>query len=352
MLHKATKLLKNLDLDCIFLLNPSWQYIDSNFIYFLQPEFEIFESSTLIITRKKAFLFAREMGERIKRKDIEIKKEKSIEEILKFLKRFRRIGINARFLPVRIRDKLALTGVQIVDISDELLELREIKEKSEIRKIEKASRIAEKALSKTVESIDFTKSSEIEIAAEIEYHAKRYGAYSLAFPTIVAFDENSSRVHHTTSKKRCSKNLVLIDFGVKYKHYCCDITRTFLLTRKKEIVEAYSLVLEAQEKSISKIKEGEIAENVDKLARDILERKYPGSFLHALGHMLGVDVHDGKGLAPSQKWMLKENMVLTVEPGVYFKNRFGIRIEDDVIVKKNKCKVITKFPKEIEKIIL
>ena len=347
------RLLEDYNLDAIVLINLEYPFVDPNFIYFTKPRSGIFEHSTLVITPEEKILFTSPLeANAAKQLGVNVRVTKRNEEVFKFLKKFSRIGINKKFLPVHIYEKLSSLGLQLVDVSEELEELREIKTSEEIEFIKQAIKISEKALDKVI-SLEIRKMTEKELAAELEYYMKKYGADGFAFDTIVAYDENAALPHYQTgSNDHYPKKLILIDFGAKYRHYCSDITRTFILEKDREIIEAYSTVLEAQKEAIEKVKEGEIAENIDKTAREIIERKYPGKFIHSLGHMFGIQIHEGKRLAPGQKWQLKSGMVFTIEPGVYLEGKFGIRIEDDILVKKDGKEVLTSFPKELDEVVL
>ena len=350
-LDKAFNLIRELNLDAIALYNGGLSSIDPNFIYFLGPTKSLLGGSYLIIEKNKAVILTSKLEkEAAKSLGLEVKVFEDF-PLKKYVKRFRRIGVNTRLMSYsKVKEFLDL-GILVVDVSSELEKLREKKSEEEIEAIRKAIEITEKAIKKVVDE-GFSDKFESDVYGELIYSMTREGA-RLAFDPIVAFDENAAYPHYkTASNNKKPEKLVLIDVGANYNNYCADITRTFLLKRDKEIVEAYETVLEAQLKAIEKMKAGAIAGDIDKVARDIIEAKYPGSFIHSLGHMFGILVHEGRGLRRGANYKLEENMVFTVEPGVYFVGKYGIRIEDDVRVLKDGVEVLTTLPKNLEEVIV
>jgi len=143
------------------------------------------------------------------------------------------------------------------------------------------------------------------------------------------------------------KGFLVVDFGVRYKGYCSDCTRTFYLYGKptKEERKLYELVLLAQETASMYAQPRVAAANLDLIARSILKDYYK-HFIHGTGHGVGVKIHQVPNLKPRGKFLLRENQVITIEPGLYFKKKFGIRIEDTIVV-KDKPKILTKISKEL-----
>ena len=178
----------------------------------------------------------------------------------------------------------------------------------------------------------------------------KLGAEETSFSSIVAFGENASMPHYSPGERKLRKNeFVLMDFGARYKRYCSDITRTVVYGKATdEMKEMYDVVLRAQTESMKLIKENVNGKDVDLAARKVIdESKFKGRFIHSLGHGVGMDVHDHPALASTYDFPLKENMVVTNEPGVYIPKVGGVRIEDDVIVKKDTCEVISTAPKDL-----
>ncbi|MEM1625699.1 MAG: Xaa-Pro peptidase family protein [Sulfolobaceae archaeon] len=243
-----------------------------------------------------------------------------------------------------------LKAYEIEDISKEIWKIRSIKTSDEIENIIKAGDITKKAMEKAMEAYySSEKLSEKELAGIIDYYMKKYGAEDYAFPSIVAFGKNSAEPHHVPSDVKLSENdIMLIDIGAKYSGYCFDSTRTLIgKVKDQEIKKVYEAVLEAQLTSIDNVHDGVLASELDTLSRKILD-KYDLSrnFIHSLGHGVGIEIHEFPTLSQLSKDVrLEKNMVITIEPGVYFKDKYGIRIEDTIIVTSDKAKVIETLPK-------
>lgn len=215
-----------------------------------------------------------------------------------------------------------------LSVSNVMEEMRKTKTKEEITKIKNSIGIAENAIGE----IDFT-STEKYAAATLEFDMTINGSIKPAFDTIVASGKRSSSPHSLTSMNRVETPIV-VDWGAKYDHYCSDITRTFIDSERQE--EIWNIVLEAQSAAIKSIAPGvEIAE-VDKAARDVItEYGYGEYFIHSTGHGFGLDIHEDPNISSRSEGVLEENMVITAEPGIYIPGEFGVRIEDDILVKKN-----------------
>lgn len=167
----------------------------------------------------------------------------------------------------------------------------------------------------------------------------------LAFNPIVAAKGNHNDIHHKPTDTKLSNGFLIVDFAVKYKGLCSDMTRTFYIGKpSKEDIELYNLVLLAQETSLMHAVPGNYCADVDLIARTIL-LKYFSHFRHSLGHGVGRRIHQKPTLKPRSRYILKEGEVITIEPGLYFNDR-GIRIEDTIIVKENP-EVLTRFTKKL-----
>ncbi|MDO5089439.1 MAG: aminopeptidase P family protein [Leptotrichiaceae bacterium] len=239
---------------------------------------------------------------------------------------------------------------ELVPIGDKLLLERMVKSDEEIALIKKAVEISDIAFSEVLKIIK-EGVSEKEIAAYIEYIQRKKGADDKSFETIVASGARSAMPHGVASDKKIKKEeFITMDFGAYYDGYVSDMTRTVyygnnITERHKEI---YNLVLEAQILGINTIKEGIMSDDVDKTVRNFLaEKGYGEYFGHGLGHGIGVEIHELPYLSGMSHIELKENMVVTSEPGLYFEGWGGVRIEDDVIVKKDGCEILNKSNKEL-----
>jgi Xaa-Pro aminopeptidase len=186
--------------------------------------------------------------------------------------------------------------------------------------------------------------TESAVAAELEYAARSAGAEGMSFETIVASGERSSLPHgRATSAKLPRQGFVTLDFGVVLGGYCSDMTRTLHLGKAtQEEFAVYDAVLEAQEAAVAAIAPGVSTGDVDEAARSVLRRaKLDKYFTHSTGHGVGLEIHEGPRVATEQKQILKRGMVITVEPGVYLPGKFGVRIEDMVLVTAAGAEVLT-----------
>lgn len=237
---------------------------------------------------------------------------------------------------------------ELRDIGTKIALLRSIKTPEELEKLAEAERIGDKAFSKILEIIK-PGMTELEIAAYLEFWMKQYGAEGLSFDTIAASGLNSAKPHAVPGRKIIEKgDFLTMDFGCMYEGYCSDMTRTIVVgkanAKQKEI---YQVVLEAQLAALDFIQAGKKGWEVDKVARDIIVKAgYGDNFGHGLGHSVGLFIHEEPRLSKKEETILVENMVVTVEPGIYIENFGGVRIEDMVVVTKDGCKNLTHSSKE------
>lgn len=227
-------------------------------------------------------------------------------------------------------------------ISDVIARERMIKTDDEIEKILKATDIAHKSLLELdVRDKQEKGALEWECAYELGYLMRKNGASVESFDTIFASGPVSS-LPHSTPRQHALETPVLVDYGCKFEGYCSDTTRTFLYTERQE--EISSIVLEAHDKAIDAVREGVKACEVDKVARDIItEYGYGENFIHSTGHSLGLDIHESPSVSLKDQTVLENNMIVTIEPGIYLEGEFGIRIEDMVLVDK-RGKLIGNLP--------
>ena len=243
----------------------------------------------------------------------------------------------------------SLKGVELTASDKIFTDLRTIKDSGELENIKTAARIADTAFSKIITLIK-PGMSEKEAATEIDYIMRKNGADESAFETIVAAGENSAVPHHKTSDRKLKNNeIVLLDFGARYKGYCSDMSRMVSLGKPKETeVQAYQLVLETQKEALEKIRVGMTGAAADNISRNFLKKaKHDKFFIHNLGHCLGLNIHESPGIGPAGFEKIEEGMVFSVEPGLYFPGKFGIRVEDIVAVINSKIENLTHSPKEL-----
>lgn len=226
---------------------------------------------------------------------------------------------------------------------------RMIKDAEELEKIEKAEAIGDAAFSHILDMIK-PGVTEAEIALELEFFMKKQGASKLSFDTIVASGANSSMPHAQVTGRRVENgDFITMDFGCVYQGYCSDMTRTVAAGNPtEEMKKVYRIVLDANRRAMEQIAEGKKCSDIDALARDyIREKGYGAYFGHGLGHGVGLDIHEEPRFSPKCQVETKENMAITVEPGIYLPGRFGVRIEDLVVVAKNGFKNLTHSEKEL-----
>ncbi|HMP08434.1 MAG TPA: M24 family metallopeptidase, partial [Lacipirellulaceae bacterium] len=197
--------------------------------------------------------------------------------------------------------------------------------------------------------------TEAEVAAELEYHARRFGGKGLSFEPIVGVGPRSALPHGRPTRKRIGEgDFTLIDWGVNEGLYMSDLTR-ILATAKisPKLRKLYEVVLRAQCAGIAAVRPGAVCEDVDAAARGVIaEAGYGKQFGHGLGHAVGLEIHEAPRFAAGQKTVLKPGMIMTVEPGIYFPEWGGIRIEDDVLVTRDGHEVLTSVPKELDECVV
>lgn len=249
------------------------------------------------------------------------------------------LGFEADILTYNQHNQLkeGLSTVSLVGLNDEVEKIRAIKDSEEISYIKEAAKIADSAFTHILSFIK-TGMTEIEVALELEFFMKRKGAKKLSFDTIMASGKNSSLPHAEPSNKKIEKgDFVTMDFGCVYNGYCSDMTRTIVMGKANDKQkEVYNTVLKAQLAALEILKAGLTGLEVDKVARDIIYNAgYEGYFGHGLGHSVGLEVHENPRLSVKGLTELKENMIVTVEPGIYIPDFGGVRIEDLVCVNTN-----------------
>ncbi len=295
-----------------------------NINYFLE---DYFPSFCVLVFEDKPYLYVGKLDKDLAENysNIEVKEFKSWKEIFKDAE-----GVEES-LPIRFLEHLNNYKI----ISKKIEELRLIKDKDEIKKIKKSANIVDKAI-KDIDTYD----NEINVCAKIEYNLKINNSLKPAFDTIVISDKKTS-LPHALPENRTIKNILLIDAGANYRGYCSDITRTYILDNDKEKIKIYNIVYEAKLLAEDNLREGVSTKDLERIVRNFFG-KYEKYFIHSLGHGVGLEVHEKPFFR--EDYILKENMVITIEPGLYFKNKFGVRIEDLYLIKKNGFKRLTSLP--------
>jgi len=318
----------------------------------------------ILITKKNAFFYADfryiEYAKKIVPKIFKvllINKEwkKDLPMLLKKM-HIKSLGIEENFLTLKQYNDLKKLSKKVkLKESKEIIEaVREIKTNKELTLIKRAQQINEKVLNNVKKHIK-KGVTEKDIEWLILEQTHKCGGDGPSFSPIVAFGDHCAIPHHqNTDRKLIKGDTVLIDMGVIYKKYCSDMTRTFFTVKPTKLQEkVYLTVLNAQKNAIKTIKSGLSHKKINNAAINIINKAgYLENFQHALGHGIGIDIHESPNLGAEKSIKLKENMVITIEPGIYLKNNFGVRIEDMVKITRNGYINLTKAPKELKNAIL
>lgn len=227
--------------------------------------------------------------------------------------------------------------------------LRCVKEPWELERIERAEEIGTLAFARILSDLK-PGVTELAVAAKLEYYMKELGADGISFDTIVASGANSAMPHAAPTEKRLEKgDLVTMDFGCRYKGYCSDMTRTVAIGKAdKEQRRLYGIVLDAQTAALETLESGKTGDQVDAAARAVIEDAgYGDCFGHGLGHSLGLFIHEEPRLSPRCKTVLRANVPMTAEPGIYLPGRYGVRIEDLTVIQDGGCRNLTNATKEL-----
>jgi Xaa-Pro aminopeptidase len=244
-------------------------------------------------------------------------------------------------------------------------ELRQIKDRSEVDAIRCAIDAAYKAFSdirNEISAVLATKSKthvtiiETEIRNDLEYLMRKHGASEKSFASIVCSGKRAAMAHGVPDNYDITKEqLLLIDWGAIVNGYMSDLTRVLIVKpQNSKLKKIYDIVLKAQTEAIKAIKPGKKCSEIDAIARNIIsDNGYAKNFGHGLGHSLGLEIHENPRFSPADNTILKSGMVITVEPGIYIKDWGGIRIEDDILVTKNGCEILSNHvPKNFDECIL
>ncbi len=345
------------ELDAIFIYNSTKPHVDMTFFYVTGLVVGEYEGCGAILypDYSAELMVSALESESAEKADIPMSSIKKKEERERWmedkLSELDIIGVNASELTYSGYKKIKeASEAEIIDISDEIAEARNIKDDKEIELISKACDLASEVAEDIVEFIE-PGVKEFELAAEISYMMKKKGATGDAFDIIAASGPNSAEPHYTAGERKVKEgDFLLFDFGALYKRYVSDITRTFVVGEIEEKQrKMYETVLEAQNVALDTIEAGVKGEKVHNAAAEVIDStEFQGKFIHGLGHSIGLSVHDGSGLSPSGDITLEPGMVFTVEPGIYLPGYGGVRIEDDILVKEDGYEMLTSADKELK----
>ncbi len=267
-----------------------------------------------------------------------------------------KLGIEAQTMTVALKEKLAelLKGVQIAGTSGTVEELRQIKDAQEVAATRRAVSLAERAFAALRPALR-SDQTERQVAAELEYQIRLLGGKGSAFEPIVAVGARAALPHARSTDKRLGDDgFLLIDWGANEGLYRSDLTRVLVRNRiPPKLERVYGVVFEAQQAAIDAVRPGATCEDVDAAARTVITKAGFGeNFGHGCGHGVGLDIHESPRLAPKQKQPLRAGMIITIEPGIYLPGQLGVRIEDDVLVTRGGCEVLTSVPKAWDEVFV
>lgn len=314
---------------------------------------------TLIVTKKRAYLLLDfryfEMAKKVVKNAEVLLYNNLYEKIREIFKKDSVLNVLVETSYVSIKqfkeyeEKLEeFNFKQISWLDDIILSFRSVKTEEEIEKIKKSQEVVDAAFAHILEYIK-KGLTEKQVAREIENFILD-NAHGVSFPTIVVSGKNTSFPHGKPSQKVLEDgDFVTMDFGAVLDGYCSDMTRTICVGSSNSFQkDLYKIVLSGQELALNKIKEGLVCSDVDLLVREYFkEFSYDEEFGHGLGHGVGLNIHEDPYLNRVCRTVLKENMVVTVEPGLYISSKMGLRIEDLVVVRKEGILNLTKSSKEL-----
>ena len=260
------------------------------------------------------------------------------------------LGYEEAYLTVaELREYEQYLNATLVPMHDKISGFRAVKEEWELDLMRKAQAIADQAFSEILGRIKVGM-TEKQLQAELIYCLYKNGGEGLSFDPIVVSGPNTSLPHGVAGDRVIQEgDFITLDFGVLYKGYCSDMTRTVAVAyATEEMKKVYDTVLQAQLAGIATTKAGVTGKAVDAAARQVIEDAGYGQYFgHGYGHSLGLEVHENPNCNPRGEETMLENMICSAEPGIYLPGKFGVRIEDVVIFKADGCENITKSPKNL-----
>jgi len=271
----------------------------------------------------------------------------------------KRAGFESEHLTVAawqsLSGQLAASSATLVPASGLVERLREVKDRCELAQIREAIHVAERGIG-VVRSSLRPSQTETEIRFLLEAAMRDFGGHGTAFEPIVGVGPTAALPHAHAASRRVSEHpVLLVDWGaVSSQGYRSDLTRVFITGKPTKYIEKiYNTVLSAQQAAIAAIRPGALCADVDRIARSLIADAGFGQFFgHGLGHGFGLEIHESLRMSPLSKQKFEPGMVITVEPGIYLPDKFGVRIEDDVLVTATGCEVLTSVPREFEQSIV
>jgi Xaa-Pro aminopeptidase len=277
--------------------------------------------------------------------------EESFTAFGSLLRRGSRVGIQSDCIAVdtfdRLRRKCAF--VKFVKLGDAVTQIAMVKQAPEIKAIQRAARTGDKAFAAFIASLK-PGMSEKQAVRLLETFCMEYGSEGPSFPTIVLFGSRSALPHGRSSRRRLKKgDWVLCDFGCRVSGFCSDMTRTAVMGRASQKQKRmYDIVYRAQRNARQAIRAGLQSRHIDMRAREVIEKAgYGDAFGHATGHGIGRRIHEKPRVGRHDRTILQENMIVTIEPGIYIERWGGVRIEDMMVVLRRGGRSLTHFPRKL-----
>ena len=318
-------------------------------------------AAILAISERRAILFTdgrytQQAREEVQAASVRIEKGKSAMASatgwLKGQRALKRVGVEPEHLTLAEKDTLAAAvpnRARLVKAPPVVERMRMVKDADEIRLIRDACSLGVRLFDHLRATIR-PGTTESDVAGQLEFRARKLGAEQMAFSSIIAAGERSALPHGRASRAKLPRRgFVVCDFGVILTGYCSDMTRTLSMGRvSPNARRIYEAVSEAQQAALHAVRPAATVGEVDFAARNLLRKnKLSKYFTHSTGHGLGLEIHEAPRLAEGQREVLQPGMVVTVEPGVYLPGKFGVRIEDTVVVTQTGCEILTVCSKEL-----
>lgn len=346
------------DLDLIVIKNSTC--IDHTFFYVTGLASGLFEGSYALLHPNGSLeIITSVLEEQSARKGgFRVTIYKNRDELAKLIRnrlsKVKRVGLNFQSLVHSdyIQIKKYARRAKISDVSESVCRARAVKDADEISLVTKACKITSR-IADEIPAMLKRGVREYEVCAEIVHRMQQMGAEGCAFNTIVAFGPHCAEPHFSCgSAKLKDGDFVVTDFGARYMRYCADITRTYVFGKPtKRHKDLYEFVYELQELALDEIRAGSECKTVqDVVDKAVSRSKFKGKFTHGIGHSIGLQTHDGIAFTHPPGLIQEENMVMTVEPGIYVNGWGGARIEDDVVITKSGYRMLTGAKKDFDEI--
>lgn len=351
-IEKVLKMMREKHLDDLILCDPS--SIDYLLGYQNNPGERMYV--LLLSLHRKPVLFMNRLFYLDQELDVELvwysDTDPSIQYLADYLMDNTTVGVD-KFFPAKfLLPLMKMKGNTRFELGSECVDVvRMIKDEEEQALMIASSQINDQVIDEVIHICEKGNLSEKEVSQQLSSIYQKYGCSGVSFEPIIAYGKNGADNHHVGDDTMLKPgDSIIIDIGGLYQGYCSDMTRTvFYKEVSLKQKEVYELVLKAQKAAEAMIKPKVRLCDIDKCARDIIaEKGYTVEFNHRLGHFIGKNVHEWGDVSSNFEMCVQEGMIFSIEPGVYLKGEFGVRIEDLVLVTKDGCKVLNEYSKELK----